>query len=184
MIDERRFIIHFQPILSVRGRTFFGVEALIRGVSADGTPISPALLFERADAEGLGMELDRLARQRFMELSVKIICGYYDVLILYVGKGLYEKFLGRNNFGDYIAIIAFNYERLPSVSLAMPLNGVPSDLISMNLPVIVPHLNSWIIYLRTIIYTPSTVSVASIFSHCITFFPKVYFVPKQNNIFF
>ncbi len=67
MIDERRFIIHFQPILSVRGRTFFGVEALIRGVSADGTPISPALLFERADAEGLGMELDRLARHLAIE---------------------------------------------------------------------------------------------------------------------
>lgn len=67
ILENRRLIIHFQPIISVRGRTFFGVEALIRGISSDGTLITPALLFDEAAEEGLNVELDRLARHLAIE---------------------------------------------------------------------------------------------------------------------
>ncbi len=67
LLENRRLIVHFQPILSVRGRTFFGMEALIRGISPDGSLLSPALLFEAAANAGLGGELDRLARHLAIE---------------------------------------------------------------------------------------------------------------------
>ncbi|MBN2870626.1 MAG: EAL domain-containing protein [Campylobacterales bacterium] len=67
LIEERRLVVHFQPILSVRGRTFFGLEALIRGIGEDGTTIPPAVLFEEAARAGLIIELDRLARHLAIE---------------------------------------------------------------------------------------------------------------------
>ncbi|MDD5717884.1 MAG: EAL domain-containing protein [Sulfuricurvum sp.] len=62
ILETKRLAIHFQPILSVRGRTFFGVEALVRGIASDGSLLSPAWLFEQASLYGLSSELDRLAR--------------------------------------------------------------------------------------------------------------------------
>lgn len=67
ILANRRLIVHFQPILSVRGRTFFGVEALIRGIDTDGGLIPPGRLFEEAAKAGLGVELDRLSRHLAIE---------------------------------------------------------------------------------------------------------------------
>lgn len=67
ILANRRLVIHFQPILSVRGRTFFGVEALVRGISAENTVISPGWLFQQATEQGLDIELDRLARHLAIE---------------------------------------------------------------------------------------------------------------------
>ena len=67
VLDEKRLVIHFQPILSVRGRTFFGLEALVRGVEKDGSMIPPDRLFREAAEAGLNVELDRLARHMAIE---------------------------------------------------------------------------------------------------------------------
>jgi EAL domain-containing protein (putative c-di-GMP-specific phosphodiesterase class I) len=67
ILENRRLVVYFQPIVSVRGRTFFGVEALIRGIAPDGALIPPGVLFEKAAEEGLGVELDRLARHLAIE---------------------------------------------------------------------------------------------------------------------
>lgn len=67
ILESKRLTIHFQPILSVRGRTFFGVEALVRGIASDGSVLSPLWLFEQASEYGLSAELDRLARHLAIE---------------------------------------------------------------------------------------------------------------------
>jgi len=67
LLESKRLAIHFQPILSVRGRTFFGVEALVRGIASDGSELSPAWLFQEASEHGLTVELDRLARHLAIE---------------------------------------------------------------------------------------------------------------------
>jgi len=67
IIEQKRLCIHFQPILSVRGRTFFGVEALIRGIASDGSILTPDWLFREAAKDNLSIELDRLARHMAIE---------------------------------------------------------------------------------------------------------------------
>lgn len=62
ILREERLIVHLQPILSLRGRTFFGFEALIRGVASDGSIISPEWLFSEAQKANLSSQLDRKAR--------------------------------------------------------------------------------------------------------------------------
>lgn len=51
-IDEilihEKLIILLQPILSLRGRELFGVEALVRGINEEGTILSPKWLFSEA----------------------------------------------------------------------------------------------------------------------------------------
>lgn len=67
ILADKRLVIHFQPILSVRGRTFFGVEALVRGIASDDTILPPSWLFQEATKAGLNVELDRLARHLAIE---------------------------------------------------------------------------------------------------------------------
>lgn len=62
IMREERLVVHLQPIFSLRGRTFFGFEALIRGVSAEGSILSPIWLFSEAQKVNLGVELDQQAR--------------------------------------------------------------------------------------------------------------------------
>lgn len=62
IMREDRLVVHLQPIFSLRGRTFFGFEALIRGVSTEGSILSPLWLFSEAQKAGLSVELDRKAR--------------------------------------------------------------------------------------------------------------------------
>ncbi len=62
ILSEERLVVHFQPILSMSGRTFFGFESLIRGIDEDGSLIPPSLLFEEAKKSGLTLDLDKLAR--------------------------------------------------------------------------------------------------------------------------
>lgn len=62
ILKEERLVVHLQPILSLRGRTLFGFEALIRGVGKEGEILSPEWLFSEAKKAGLSCELDRQAR--------------------------------------------------------------------------------------------------------------------------
>lgn len=63
ILIHEKLIIHLQPILSLRGRELFGVEALVRGISTEETILSPTWLFREAKKANLTTELDRQARQ-------------------------------------------------------------------------------------------------------------------------
>lgn len=62
ILNEERLLIHLQPILSLHGRTLFGFEALVRGVTSEGVILPPSWLFLEAEKAGLTTELDRQAR--------------------------------------------------------------------------------------------------------------------------
>jgi EAL domain-containing protein (putative c-di-GMP-specific phosphodiesterase class I) len=53
---------HIQPIYSVQAGGCLGFEALVRAFDAEGSPVRPAPLFERAYREGDGMLLDWICR--------------------------------------------------------------------------------------------------------------------------
>ena len=63
VLDNKRLIAHFQPILNVSDLSLYAHEALIRGQHADGTIIPPNVLFGQAREAELLFNLDRLSRE-------------------------------------------------------------------------------------------------------------------------
>lgn len=64
LLHERRLTSHFQPIAFASDPTnVYGHEALLRGVSPDGSLISPKQLFDAARGAGLMFQLDLAARR-------------------------------------------------------------------------------------------------------------------------
>jgi len=67
IVEKSLVLVHFQPLVSIKRKAVIGFEALSRGVDAAGGLISPAVIFQQAQAEGLVLELDRLCRQAALE---------------------------------------------------------------------------------------------------------------------
>lgn len=69
IIQERRVLSHFQPIVSVKSRRVFGFEALARGIQNGIHPVlvPPNILFAAATELGMNLELDRLCRERGLD---------------------------------------------------------------------------------------------------------------------
>lgn len=63
IIQERGVTTHFQPIFSARQKTVVGMEALARGMKADGNLVSPYDLFKMAANEGLSLVVEELCRE-------------------------------------------------------------------------------------------------------------------------
>jgi EAL domain-containing protein (putative c-di-GMP-specific phosphodiesterase class I) len=62
LIQQRGVTTHFQPIFSARQKAVVGVEALARGVRADGALVPPQHLFKMAADEGLSVVVEGLCR--------------------------------------------------------------------------------------------------------------------------
>jgi len=68
ILQPKRVITHFQPIVSIKKNSVIGFEALSRGLVEGGDAlIPPRRLFEAAEKQGLAMELDSLCRARAFE---------------------------------------------------------------------------------------------------------------------
>lgn len=63
---DNRVMSAFQPIYSIAHRRIVGLEALARGVDAEGDAVSPMKLFASADTERL-VELDRICQRVHLE---------------------------------------------------------------------------------------------------------------------
>lgn len=63
VLDNKRLIAHFQPILNVSDLSLYAHEALIRGQRADGSIIPPNILFGQAREAELLFNLDRASRE-------------------------------------------------------------------------------------------------------------------------
>jgi EAL domain-containing protein (putative c-di-GMP-specific phosphodiesterase class I) len=63
VLDNKRLIAHFQPILNVNDLSLYAHEALIRGQRDDGTIIPPNILFGQAREAELLFNLDRASRE-------------------------------------------------------------------------------------------------------------------------
>lgn len=99
ILNEKKLLIHLQPILSLRGRTLFGVEALVRGIASDHSVIPPSWLFSEAEKAGLSAELDRQARH----LSIHAFAPLWKAnpkLLLFVN--FESKLIDGFKLGDYL----------------------------------------------------------------------------------
>lgn len=99
LLKEERLIVHLQPILSLRGRPFFGFEALIRGISVEGSILSPVWLFSEAQKKNLSVELDRQARH----LAIYAFVPFWKAnpkLLLFVN--FESKLINTFNPGNYL----------------------------------------------------------------------------------
>jgi EAL domain-containing protein (putative c-di-GMP-specific phosphodiesterase class I) len=68
ILENEGVVTHFQPIMAVKSRALFGVEALSRGVEAGtGRIIPPYQLFMAATAEDRIFELEGLCRKKALE---------------------------------------------------------------------------------------------------------------------
>lgn len=64
LLEEKRLTSHFQPIVYAADPSrVYGHEALLRGVRADGTLVSPGQLFDAARGAGVLFQLDLAARR-------------------------------------------------------------------------------------------------------------------------
>lgn len=99
VLNENKLLIHLQPILSLRGRPLFGVEALVRGIASDQSVIPPSWLFGEAEKAGVSAELDRRARH----LSIHAFAPLWKAnskLLLFVN--FESKLIDSFKLGDYL----------------------------------------------------------------------------------
>ena len=73
IIKDKAVTTYFQPIISLKDKTAVGVEALSRGIHPSSSKLIPPLdLIDRAKQHGLGLELDRLFREKALDTYQKI----------------------------------------------------------------------------------------------------------------
>jgi EAL domain-containing protein (putative c-di-GMP-specific phosphodiesterase class I) len=87
LIHDRGVAAHFQPIFSARQKAVVGVEALARGVGADGSLIAPHHLFRMAAEEGLSTVVEGLCREAAVETFTRLDARP-DELLLFLNLDL------------------------------------------------------------------------------------------------
>ena len=78
---------HFQPIFSARQKAVIGVEALARGVRADGSLVAPHHLFKMAAEEGLSTVVEGLCREAAVDTFTRLDARP-DELLLFLNLDL------------------------------------------------------------------------------------------------
>jgi EAL domain-containing protein (putative c-di-GMP-specific phosphodiesterase class I) len=87
LIQDRGVTTHFQPIFSARQKAVVGVEALARGVRADGSLVPPTRLFKMAAEESLSVVVEGLCRESAVETFARLD-GRLDELLLFLNLDL------------------------------------------------------------------------------------------------
>jgi EAL domain-containing protein (putative c-di-GMP-specific phosphodiesterase class I) len=82
LIENKKVITYFQPIVSVIRKSLIGLEGLRRGTTEiQGELIPPELMFRQALDFGLTIELDRLCREKALNAFQDIYHLNKDVLL-------------------------------------------------------------------------------------------------------
>lgn len=80
VLQHKRLLVHFQPIIRVQDQSIYAHEALIRGLSPEGMIIPPNLLFGQAKDAELLFNLDRMCRETIMHSAAKL--NYFGRLFI------------------------------------------------------------------------------------------------------
>jgi len=68
LLDNRRVVTHYQPLVSIKKRALLGYEALSRGCNAAGeTCLAPGVLFALPRSTQERLQLDRLCREKALQ---------------------------------------------------------------------------------------------------------------------
>ena len=84
IIDRQDVQTYFQPIVDLKEKRIFALEALLRGPSSS-VLRSPDLMFRIAAYNGLEMELDRLARRKHLERFKEVMNEIDSFLTINLG---------------------------------------------------------------------------------------------------
>lgn len=104
VIEQKSLVAYFQPIMSVTGKKILGLEGLIRGIKP-GTEqiISPKLLFDAANEEGLATELDRACRDKVLAAFKNYYHADQDLLLfLNLDTSIIDEVGGSNYLNDQV----------------------------------------------------------------------------------
>jgi len=71
VVNQKSFLVMYQPIMNLKENTIYGYEALIRGIDEAGNVIPPYRLFEQAKKMDLVFNLDKAARETIIEDAAK-----------------------------------------------------------------------------------------------------------------
>lgn len=88
IIEKKKLVAYFQPVVSIAKKNICGLEGLIRGINTEtGEIIPPLVLFDAAEEQGVQLELDRACREVVMQAYKAICmhkktCFYFLILIL------------------------------------------------------------------------------------------------------
>lgn len=72
-LDDKEFVVHYQPQINGRDNTLLGMEALIRWKNSDGNFVSPADFIPVAESYGL---IDKIGEYVFAEATAQIAKWY------------------------------------------------------------------------------------------------------------
>jgi EAL domain-containing protein (putative c-di-GMP-specific phosphodiesterase class I) len=81
LIHDRGIATYFQPIFSARQKAVVGMEALARGVKADGNIVAPCDLFRMAAQEGLSVTVEELCRESSIKTFSRLEARSKDLLL-------------------------------------------------------------------------------------------------------
>jgi EAL domain-containing protein (putative c-di-GMP-specific phosphodiesterase class I) len=81
IIADRGIASYFQPIFSARQKAVVGVEALARGVRADGSIVPPHHLFKMAAEEDLSVVVEGLCREAAVETFTRLDARPGEILL-------------------------------------------------------------------------------------------------------
>jgi len=82
ILDERLLVSHLQPIVSIKRRRIYGVEALARGAACGGGVIVPPIaLFGMATEHSALLRLDRLCRETALSAFAKRLPGVRNLVL-------------------------------------------------------------------------------------------------------
>jgi diguanylate cyclase (GGDEF)-like protein/PAS domain S-box-containing protein len=81
-IDQKRFVLHFQPVINLQGDNHPVYDAFLRLDSGDGELISPNTFLQIAEDHGMLEEIDRYVVERAIELIAQREHGGKPVTLL------------------------------------------------------------------------------------------------------
>jgi EAL domain-containing protein (putative c-di-GMP-specific phosphodiesterase class I) len=99
VINNKKLVAYFQPVISIAKKNVCGLEGLIRGTNTDtGEIISPLELFNAAECRAVQLELDRACRETIIQTYMSIYERRKDMLLfLNIHSPILDKAVGSNH---------------------------------------------------------------------------------------
>lgn len=122
IIRNEDILIKYQPIMSAHNRFFLGVEALMRGISADGE-ISPFDMFREADIMDCVLELDQLCIRKSVQGFIQFYKRHpQTVLFINIDASVIDYY----NETNYI-IDTVNRSGIKPSNIVLEINELPTE---------------------------------------------------------
>lgn len=90
ILKEQRLLVYFQPVLESKNLSIIGYEALIRGISKDGSLVSPKFLFDTAEKTNTLFYLDRFCRETVLRTAAEKDMRSCKIFVNFIPTSIYD----------------------------------------------------------------------------------------------